>query len=228
MATLAAISDVHSPTYLREFLSSLGLRVRDSCLFLLAGDMILRSRVSQFKPVLRGIRKAFSGQIVSAFGNEEHDAVKASLLERHPEICWLDDSEVVLQVERRRLRIVGTRGSLAVPTSWQKAHVPDIEETYTKRVAEIGELLKRRPEDDLVVFLSHYAPMRVTIQGEAERLYPVLTDGRMEDVVRRTSPDIVIHGHAHNATTLSARVDGVRVFNVAFPAKRSTTVIDLW
>ena len=228
MVTVAAVSDVHSPLYLKEFLANMSLRVRECSLFILAGDMILRSRVSQLAPVLRGINGAFSGQIVGTLGNEEHDAVKDSLMKEYQQVHWLDDSDMVLEIEGRKVRIVGTRGSLAEPTSWQKAHLPDILEVYSNRVELIRGLLKRRDSDDLVVLLSHYAPVRVTTQGEPENILPVLTDPRMEKVVEETSPDIIIHGHAHGATTLSANVYGARVFNVAFPAKRSTTIIDLW
>jgi Icc-related predicted phosphoesterase len=228
MVAVAAVSDVHSPLYLREFLANVGLRVRECSLFLLAGDMILRSRVSQLAPVLRGINRTFSGQIIATLGNEEHDAVKGSLMREYQQVRWLDDSDIMLEIEGRKVRIVGTRGSLAEPTSWQKAHLPDILAVYSKRVQLVRGLLERRNDDDVVVLLSHYAPVQATTQGEPEHILPVLTDSRMEKVVKETSPDIVIHGHAHNATTLSANIYGARVFNVAFPARRSTTVIDLW
>lgn len=222
------MSDVHSPLYLREFLSTMGLRVRDSSLFLLAGDMVLHSRVSQYEPILRSLQRAFSGKVVATLGNEENDSVKASLFRTYPDLMWLDDSEVTVEVEGRRVRIVGTRGSLAQPTSWQREHIPDISKTYAERVVLIRELLKRKSDDDLVVLLSHYAPVRATTRGEAESVLPVVMDERMEGVVEETHPDIVIHGHAHNAKKLYAEIGTTRVFNVAFPAKRSTTVVDLW
>jgi len=228
MAVVSAVSDVHSPLYLKEFLSTMGLRVRDSRLFILAGDMVLHSRISQYEPVLRGIRRAFAGDIVATLGNEENDSVKASLFRAYPDVVWLDDSEVTVEVEDRKVRIVGTRGSLAQPTSWQREHIPDILETYAERVNLIRKLLKRTGDDDLIILLSHYAPVRDTTQGEAENILPVIMDERMEGVVTETRPDIVIHGHAHNAKKLCAKVGTTRVFNVAFPAKRSTTVVDLW
>jgi len=228
MAVISAVSDVHSPLYLKEFLSTMGLRVRGSSLFLLAGDMVLHSRISQYEPVLRGIRRAFAGKIVATLGNEENDSVKASLFRAYPDVVWLDDSEVTVEVEGRRVRIVGTRGSLAQPTGWQRAHIPNILETYAERVNLIRKLLKRTRDDDLVILLSHYAPVRATTQGEAQSILPVVMDERMEGVVKETHPDIVIHGHAHNAKKLYARVGTTRLFNVAFPAKRSTTAVDLW
>ncbi len=228
MVTVAAVSDVHSPLYLKEFLANMSLRVRACSLFILAGDMILRSRVSQLAPVLRGINSVFSGQIIGTLGNEEHDEVKGSLMKEYQQVRWLDDSDIVLEMEGRKVRIVGTRGSLAEPTSWQKAHLPDIAEVYSRRVELIRGLLERKNSDDIIVLVSHYAPVRVTTQGEPESILPVLTDPRMERVVKETSPDIIIHGHAHSATTLAANIYGSRVYNVAFPAKKSTTIIDLW
>jgi Icc-related predicted phosphoesterase len=48
----------------------------------------------------------------------------------------------------------------------------------------------------------------------------------MERVVAEAKPDIAIHGHAHLGRSYTV-VDGVPVYNVALPAVKSITIINL-
>jgi Icc-related predicted phosphoesterase len=52
-------------------------------------------------------------------------------------------------------------------------------------------------------------------------------DPRMEEVISLTQPDIVVHGHAHNATKLTCRIGKTLVYNVAFPARKAITIIEV-
>jgi len=227
MAIVAAVSDVHSPLYLKQFLSSLGLRFNQAGVLFLAGDMVWKGRVSALKPVLNGVRKVFKGKIIAIFGNEEHDELKDRFLEGYPEVLWLDDSETTLEFRGKTIRVVGTKGTLNQPTSWQDRNIPNIREIYSARVQRIREMLQRKASNSINLLLTHYSPTSLTIEGEDKRAYPVLMDERMEAVIGETKPDLVIHGHSHNSGVLSARIDATRIYNVAFPARKGITMIDI-
>ncbi len=227
MAVIAAISDVHSPLYLNQFLSSMGLRLSEAAMFLWAGDMVWKGRVSALEAVLRGVRRIFKGKIIAVFGNEEHDDLKGRFTERYPEIVWLDDSEIALEIDGKKVRIIGTKGTLSEPTSWQERNMPNIREIYSNRVHRVRKMLERRESSSVNLLLTHYAPASLTIQGEDEGIYSVLMDGRMETVIKETRPDFVIHGHSHNSKVLFGEINGTKMFNVAFPARKGITVIDI-
>jgi len=224
---IAAVSDVHSPIYLSQFSSSIGLRISEAKLFLFAGDMIYKGNYRSLEKVLKVIRKFYSGQIVSVFGNEEHDNIKEILKERYKEVIWLDDESKIFSLEGKKIKIVGTRGSLQEPTTWQKQNIKNIEQIYRERTEKIKELLMKKEEADITILLSHYATCKETIFGEDEKAYPYLMDPKMEEVILYTRPNIVIHGHAHNATKLYFKINETVVYNVAFPARKAITMIEV-
>lgn len=227
MALIAAVSDVHSPIYLSQFSSSISLRLSSANLLLLAGDMIYKGNIGALSNVLNVIKKFYNGPIVSTFGNEEFDELHEKLRQRYKEITWLMDEAFFTTLGEKKVMIVGTRGSLQKPTSWQKENIKNIEQIYADRVNKVKELLMNKNNVDLTILLSHYATCKETISGEKESAYPYLMDSRMEEAILLIQPDLVIHGHAHNATKVSCKIGKTLVFNVAFPARRAITMIEV-
>lgn len=63
----------------------------------------------------------------------------------------------------------------------------------------------------------HYAPIRATVVGEPEPIFPFLGSSRLAEPLIRKGVDACFHGHAH-AGTLEGSIDGkIKVFNVAKP-----------
>ncbi|MBO3757694.1 MAG: metallophosphoesterase [Thermoproteota archaeon] len=227
MTLIAAVSDVHAPIYLSKFSSSISLRLSSANLMLFAGDMIYKGNIGTLSSVLNIIRKVYKGTIVSTFGNEEFDELHERLKQKYEEVVWLMDDAFYTTLGNKKVMIVGTRGSLQKPTNWQRERIKNIEQIYADRVKKIRELLMNKSGVDLVLLLSHYATCRETVFGEEESAYPYLMDPRMEEVISLTQPDIVIHGHAHNAIKLSCKVGKTLVYNVAFPARKAITMIEV-
>jgi Icc-related predicted phosphoesterase len=67
------------------------------------------------------------------------------------------------------------------------------------------------------VALMHYSPIRETIVGEPEVIYPFLGSSRLAEPLSRRRVDAAFHGHAHVGTLEGATSGGVKVFNVARP-----------
>jgi Icc-related predicted phosphoesterase len=72
------------------------------------------------------------------------------------------------------------------------------------------------------VALLHYAPIKATIAGEPEELFPFLGCSRLEDPINRFKVDMVFHGHAHNGAPTGATTTGIPVYNVALPVLGKT------
>ena len=223
-----AVGDVHSPDYLDLYVSSVkrvaGNGVVDVVLWV--GDMVRRGRVEALEPVLRVTREVFPGvPIVSVFGNEEYIGLEEVFRKQYPDIIWVDDDYTVLEVSGCRLGVIGTRGALERPTRWQRKNMPGLWRVYRERPKKIGELITRaRRVSDIVVLLSHYTVGFETARGEPEYALPEMGSRAMAEVVRRTKPDVVFHGHAHRATRLEARIDNVPVYNVALPARKNVFI----
>lgn len=63
----------------------------------------------------------------------------------------------------------------------------------------------------------HYSPIKETIQGEPEPIYPFLGCSRLAEPLNRHKVVAAFHGHAHTGTLEGETSDGIRVYNVAIP-----------
>jgi len=233
-ARILAVADIHSPQYLYMFvasiskLSSINNRID---LVILAGDIVDRGNVSAMRPVLDALKKItqhYEAPLVAVFGNEEYFAYEAEFLKRYPEVIWLnDDYRIVTLQNGMELCIVGSRGVLNRPTAWQSRHIPNIYRIYRERIKKLRELLKSCREHGTTLLVTHYAPTYATVYGEPHTIYSFLGYQLLETLNSNECPHIAIHGHAHNAKVLQAIVNGVNVYNVALPARRDVTVIEL-
>ncbi|WCT13714.1 metallophosphoesterase family protein [Mucilaginibacter jinjuensis] len=63
----------------------------------------------------------------------------------------------------------------------------------------------------------HYAPIKATVVGEPEAIYPFLGSSRLVEPLIRKGVTACFHGHAH-AGTLEGDINGsIKVYNVAKP-----------
>jgi Icc-related predicted phosphoesterase len=65
------------------------------------------------------------------------------------------------------------------------------------------------------IAITHYAPIKETIVGEPEPIFPFLGSSRLERAISRHKPVLALHGHAHKGTFAATTQDGVPVHNVA-------------
>lgn len=75
--------------------------------------------------------------------------------------------------------------------------------------AESGDLKK--------IAVLHYAPVRDTVVGEPEALFPFLGCSRLAEPLNGRQVAAVFHGHAHHGTLEGKTTGGVKVFNVSRP-----------
>lgn len=225
--TIGAISDIHSPKYLEDFKRVLG-NSPDVDLMFLAGDMIYKGQVKEYEKVLKVIRSRYGKcEVVACFGNEEYDNKVDDIVKSFDEVVWLNDDYITLNVKDLEIHIVGTRGCLDRPTAWQRKNIPNIVRIYEERLRKIDDVLAflAFKESGFIILLSHYAITFKTLIGEPQWAWPELGSSKLEEVIRRRKPHIVIHGHAHNSKVYETTIDKTQVYNVSFPATRKLTII---
>lgn len=226
---IAAVGDVHSPKFLREFKAALSRMKVKPDLFLMSGDMIYKGKVQYFKTVVNEIILQIGEvKIVSCFGNEEFENIRGTLRKLFPQITFLDDEYVVLSINDFKLGIVGTQGSLLKPTRWQARNIPRIAAIYRERISKVKNLLleaKRR--SDYVILLMHYAPSFKVMEGEKRSVYHWLGHPGYERVILETRPNLVVYAHLHNANILEYRLDNVRLLNSSLPARGEILTVEV-
>ena len=195
-------------------------------LFLLAGDIYEYRNPEIYGLIIDFFKlRKWDCPIIAVFGNREFDEdideIKRICKKR---IIFLDDESLELKIKNKKVGIVGTRGSLDVPTWWQSTHVPDIRKAYLERIKKCEELLENL-KVDIKILLSHYSPTYKTLKGEDPRIYSGLGSKKFENVLIKTKTSFAIHGHAHYGIPL-AFVDSIPVFNVAFEVNKKIVEID--
>jgi predicted phosphodiesterase len=215
---IAGISDIHSPRYLNEFFTA--LRYLSSVdLVLLAGDLADRGKYLHFDPVYNALSKY---KVVATFGNEDFSEYRKEYREKYPSIIWLEDESVDIEVGGEKITIVGSEGVLQRPTFYQKMKGIDTN-FYRERKNKIEEMLCS--SSNFKVLLTHYATTFNTVYGEKKFAYPSLGDNLIDEL--KCLPNISVHGHAHYSKVTFSVVKNVKVYNVALPATKKFTIINI-
>lgn len=228
---ILAVADVHSPRYFEEFVKDLAEHEQPD-VFLFAGDMINRGNAEEYMNVLDAIEKTLGSSfpIVGCFGNEEYNEVRKDIVSIVGDrMILLDEKSVILEFDGLKLGIVGTQGSLDKATSWQRRNIPRIKGVFERRAKRAASLLKKmKGKVDHCILLMHYSPCLETCEGEETRAFSWLGSRKFYAVVVEHQPDLVIHGHVHNATRHEVKIGPSIVRNVALPAVGFITELNLW
>jgi Icc-related predicted phosphoesterase len=67
------------------------------------------------------------------------------------------------------------------------------------------------------IALLHYSPIKETVIGEPEVLFPFLGCSRLAEPLQRGNVTVAFHGHAHSGTLEGQTKGGIKVFNVSKP-----------
>jgi Icc-related predicted phosphoesterase len=222
---IAATGDVHSPQHYEEFVRAVDMiRVKPD-LFLMVGDMIGRGEIKEYEKIYNVLFGKINCPIVSCFGNNEFiPDMTQQIKERFKEIRFLWDDSVILKIGFNTIGIIGTLGSLDVPTRWQKLNIPNIEAIYKERLSFVERHIRRLMVNYKII-LMHYAPTFKTLEGENPNFYGSIGSREYEEILIRMKPDLVVHGHSHKGKKM-AWVDSVPVFNVSFPVNKEIVIID--
>lgn len=68
---------------------------------------------------------------------------------------------------------------------------------------------------NIKIAITHYAPIKDTVVGEPEPIFPFLGSSRLKRALDHHKPKLALHGHAHRGTFAAETEQGVRVYNVA-------------
>lgn len=71
-------------------------------------------------------------------------------------------------------------------------------------------------ENHKKIVLMHYSPIKATIAGEPEQVYPFLGCSRLAEPLNRQEIVAVFHGHAHRGVLEGTTQSGIKVYNVSW------------
>ncbi|WP_036775057.1 metallophosphoesterase family protein [Pontibacter actiniarum] len=221
---MAAVGDIHVRETDRgkweEYFAQVS-QVAD--VLLLCGDLTDTGRTSEAE-VLAHELKSCSIPVVAVLGNHDyerdhHKGIRKTLVKEN--VHLLDGDCIVIGD-------VGFAGVKGFGGGFDKGMLGMFGETMIKSFVQeaVDEALKldgalsrlESEHTDLKkIAVLHYAPIRATVEGEPEQIFPFLGSSRLAEPINRRGVVAAFHGHAHIGTLEGETSKGVKVFNVSKP-----------
>ena len=217
---IGAVADVHysrdSGGKLRSYFEEAGRRVD---LLLLGGDLTDFGLPEEAELLLKDLAVA-GVPVVAVLGNHDFEGGKEQELVfmfREAGIHLLDGEAF----EAKGVGIVGVKGfgggfGRGTLEPWGEGAIKGFVREATDEAMKLERALARLRTPRRIALL-HYAPIRDTVVGEPEEIFPFLGSGRFEEPINRYGVSAVFHGHAHRGAPEGRTSTGIPVYNVALP-----------
>lgn len=191
---------------------------------LICGDLTDTGDESEAE-ILAGELKSCSIPVVGVLGNHDHEKgrqkVIRQILQDHRNVHILDGEAVIIN----DIGFAGVKGfgggfdghMLSMfGESAMKAFVQEAVDEALHLDRALARLDQEHPDIKKIALL-HYSPVKETIVGEAEQIYPFLGSSRLAEPLTRRKVIAAFHGHAHMGKPEGSVAGGVKIFNVAKP-----------
>jgi Icc-related predicted phosphoesterase len=215
---IAAVGDIHFDGKVAGSLRGLFSDIaREAQVLAMCGDLTTHGEVSQIEGLVEELQ-GVDIPIVTVLGNHDYEAGQEAKL------CEIlsDRGVTVLDGTNVEIEGIGFAGVKGFGGGFGRRTLgPFGERIYKEFVqAAIDEALKletalRTLETETRVAILHYSPIRDTLEGEPEEIFPFLGSSRLLPPIETYDVDVVFHGHAHVGTPEAATPAGIPVFNVA-------------
>lgn len=166
--------------------------------------------------------------VVAVLGNHDyHSDVDQGIRELLEDagIRVLEGDGTVVETTAGTVGIAGAKGFCMGFVGRCAANFGEPEmKTFTDAGVRSAEALRKGfeslPPVDVLVGLTHFAPVDDTLIGEPPEIWPFLGNYLLGEVIDSFKAHLAIHGHAHVGTEIGATTTGVPVRNVAQPVIR--------
>ncbi len=221
---IAAVGDVHmDEDVVGRFRPALEELPDCADVLLLAGDLTRHGTESEARCVAREFGN-LGVPVITVLGNHEHQCDQVPQVVEVLEnagITVLEGTGIVLECAGGRLGVAGVKGfgggfAGRCATDFGEPEMKDFVKTTTDSADALGRAL-RELDCDVLVALTHYAPVPDTLAGEPLEIYPFLGCYQLGQAIDSAPTALALHGHAHHGSERGTTPGGVRVRNVAHP-----------
>jgi Icc-related predicted phosphoesterase len=221
---VGAVADVHyrrdKEARLRHFFEEAAKRVD---ILLLGGDITDFGLPEEAEILVKDLHAAAGLPTVAVLGNHDFEGGKehevAEVL-RQGGVRVLDGEGC----EIKGVGIVGAKGfgggfGRGTLEPWGESTIKHFVQESVDESLKLERALARLRSPHRVALL-HYSPIRDTVVGEPEEIFPFLGSGRLEEPLNRFGVSAVFHGHAHRGAPEGRTTTGIPVYNVCLPVLR--------
>lgn len=191
---------------------------------LLCGDLTDTGDESEAQVLVEEL-KACTVPVVAVLGNHDHEKGRHKLIRQimlqHHNVTMLDGEAVVIQ----NVGFAGIKGfgggfdNHMLSFFGEGAMKAFVQETVdeTLHLDRALARLDQEHADIKKIAVMHYSPIKATVMGEPEQIFPFLGSSRLAEPLSRRGVLAAFHGHAHMGTLAGEAPGGVKVFNVSKP-----------
>jgi uncharacterized protein len=221
---VAATADLHFSPQSYDRIRDQMQRVRDEAdLLILAGDLTNFGKIEEMTSLLNALVR-LRVPIVAVLGNhdyesgQEQELMKMMIAEG---IKVLDGSSY----ERDGVGFAGAKGfyggfGRGALTAFGEPEIKAFVQAGLNEALKLEKALSQlRTEKRIVV--THYSPIRETVEGEPLEIFPFLGSSRFGEVIDRFGAAFAVHGHAHHGAMEGKTTGGIPVYNVAITLLQS-------
>ena len=220
---LAAVADVHLKAENHERDIKQFSVVNDLAdALVIAGDLTNHGNPEEMKVVL-GVLEHIRIPVIAVLGNHDHESG------HQDEIAGMLRVAGVHLLDGHCFEVdgIGFAGTKGFCGGFAPYELMPFGEQGIKTFVEVAEREAIKLDYGLAqthaakkVSITHYSPIKETIVGEPEPIFPFLGSSRLERALEVHRPVLAVHGHAHKGTFSAETKSGVRVCNVALPVLR--------
>lgn len=218
---IAAVGDIHYTKHSKGKAEKLFAAISASAdVAVLCGDLTDYGLPEEASLLAADIQAHLRVPALAVIGNHDFESGHA------PEIAAILDAAGVHMLEEEVYEIsgIGFAGVCGfgggfgrwMLSSWGEPIVKAFVQEAVDQALRLEKALSRLQTPKKIAVL-HYSPIRETVLGENEEIFPFLGSSRLEGPLNRFTVQAAFHGHAHAGTFQGKTSSGIPVFNVSQP-----------
>jgi Icc-related predicted phosphoesterase len=218
---IAAIGDLHVSKSSQGAFHALFSQIGQTAdVLLLCGDFTDYGLPDEARVLARELASSLNIPVIAVLGNHDYESGKQDEIRQ----ILTDGGVTVLDGEATEVHGVGFAGVKGFAGGFGRGALGPWGEHAIKQFVQeaVDEALKleaalARLRTTRRVAMMHYSPVRATVEGEPQEIFPYLGSSRLEEPINRYRVTAVFHGHAHRGTAEGRTSTGVPVYNVSMP-----------
>jgi len=227
--TIAALADIHIKIGDKGHWADCFEEIsKKADILLICGDLTDTGDEEEAQ-VLADELKSITIPVIGVLGNHDYEKGRQKLIRQvlqEINMIILDGEAVVIQ----NIGFAGVKGfgggfdHYMLSMFGEEGMKAFVQEAVNESL-QLDRALARLEQDNpgiLKIALLHYSPIKETVIGEPEQIFPFLGSSRLADPLHRRKVYAAFHGHAHAGQLDGVTSGGVKVFNVALPVLRNT------
>jgi len=218
---IAAMADIHYGKHSRGHLHDVFAEVsRSADVLLLCGDLTDFGLAEEADQLVSDLRAAVRIPMIGVLGNHDFESGEHELVLKvldQAGVCMLDGD--AMEVDGVGFAgVCGFAGGFGrrMLNAWGEPLMKKFVQEAIDHAVRLEQGLAKLQTDKKIVLL-HYSPIRQTVVGEPDEIFPFMGSSRLEEPINRFRVHAVFHGHAHNGTADGATATGIPVYNVSAP-----------